>query len=222
VAAFKATLDRDEVTSVDNEHTGHCFNRLEVQRRKVPFRSPFEHEKPSLHPQTAMVVGPAEEEIYTDHLNRVKVKFRWDRLNPGDERASCWVRVSYPNAGQGWGGLNVPRIGQEVIVTFLDGDADRPVITGRLYNEDQAPQWHTDGKLSGYKSKEYKGSGFNQLVLDDTTQQNRVHLYSTSTHAQLNLGYRHTGVTRRAETDDPRGNRSACGHSRGQRPAGVL
>jgi type VI secretion system secreted protein VgrG len=189
VAAFKATLDRDEVASVDNEHTGHCFNRLEIQRRKVPFRSAFEHEKPSLHPQTAMVVGPAEEEIYTDHLNRVKVKFRWDRLNPGDERASCWVRVSYPNAGQGWGGLNVPRIGQEVIVTFLDGDADRPVITGRLYNEDQAPQWHTDGKLSGYKSKEYKGSGFNQLVLDDTTQQNRVHLYSTSTHAQLNLGY---------------------------------
>jgi type VI secretion system secreted protein VgrG len=189
VAAFKTALGRDDAAPVENEHTGHCFNRFEVQRRKVPFRSAFEHEKPELHPQTAMVIGPGGEEIYTDHLNRVKVKFRWDRLNPGDERASCWVRVSYPNAGQGWGGLNVPRIGQEVIVTFLDGDADRPVITGRLYNEDQAPIWHTDGKLSGYKSKEYKGSGFNQLVLDDTTQQNRVHLYSTSTHAQLNLGY---------------------------------
>ncbi len=172
-----------------NEHTGHCFNRIEVQRRKVPFRSPFEHTKPTLHPQTAVVVGPAGEEIYTDRLNRVKVQFRWDRQNPGDERASCWVRVSYPNAGQGWGGLNVPRVRQEVIVTFLDGDADRPVVTGRLYNDDQAPQWHTDGKLSGYKSKEYKGNGFNQLVLDDTTRQNRVHLYSTNTHAQLNLGY---------------------------------
>ncbi|NRR31802.1 type VI secretion system tip protein VgrG [Oxalobacteraceae bacterium] len=172
-----------------NEHTGHCFNRIEVQRRKVPFRSPFEHAKPTLHPQTAMVVGPADEEIYTDYLNRVKVQFRWDRQNPGDERASCWVRVSYPNAGQGWGGLNVPRIGQEVIVTFLDGDANRPVVTGRLYNEEQAPQWHTDGKLSGYKSKEYKGNGFNQLVLDDTSKQNRVQLYSSNTHAQLNLGY---------------------------------
>lgn len=171
------------------EHAGYCLNRFEVQRRQVPFRSPADHARPTLHPQTATVVGPPGEEIHTDHLNRVKVRFRWDRQNPGDERASCWVRVSYPNAGQGWGGLHVPRIGQEVIVTYLGGDADRPVITGRLYNEDQAPQWHTDGKLSGYKSKEYKGSGFNQLVLDDTTNQNRVHLYSSNTHAQLNLGY---------------------------------
>ena len=172
-----------------NVHTGHCFNRFEVQRRKIPFRSPLEHPKPDIHPQTAIVVGPANEEIYTDHLNRVKVQFRWDRKNPGDEKASCWVRVSYPNAGQAWGALNVPRIGQEVIVTFLGGDANRPVITGRLYNELQAPQWHTDGRLSGYKSKEYKGNGFNQLVLDDTTSQNRLHLYSTYAHAQLNLGY---------------------------------
>ncbi|USX13979.1 type VI secretion system tip protein VgrG [Oxalobacteraceae bacterium OTU3CAMAD1] len=194
--ASKASMGLDSaqgqsasIKLMENGHTGHCFNRMEVQRRKVPFRSPFEHPKPTLHPQTAVVVGPADEEVYTDHLNRVKVQFRWDRQNPGDERASCWVRVSYPNAGQGWGGINVPRIRQEVIVTFLDGDADRPVVTGRLYNEDQAPQWHTDGRLSGYKSKEYKGSGFNQLVLDDTTTQNRTHLYSSSAHSQLNLGY---------------------------------
>lgn len=191
LAAAKASMGRSQmdVGATANARTGHCLNRMEVQRRKVAFRSPFEHTKPTLHPQTAVVVGPANEEIYTDHLNRVKVQFRWDRQNPGDEGASCWVRVSYPNAGQGWGALNVPRIGQEVIVTFLDGDADRPVITGRLYNEEQAPKWHTDGKLSGYKSKEYQGNGFNQLVLDDTTQQNRVHLYSTNTNAQLNLGY---------------------------------
>ena len=191
-ASMGLNLAQDQASSGSlgkHGHTGHCFNRMEVQRRKVPFRGPFEHAKPILHPQTAVVVGPADEEIYTDRLNRVKVRFRWDRNNPGDERASCWVRVSYPNAGQGWGGINVPRVGQEVIVTFLDGDADRPVVTGRLYNEDQAPQWHTDGRLSGYKSKEYKGSGFNQLVLDDTTAQNRAHLYSTSANAQLNLGY---------------------------------
>ncbi|WP_083941065.1 type VI secretion system Vgr family protein [Pseudoduganella violaceinigra] len=192
LAAAKIAMGRtmaDSDATGMSARTGLCLNRMEVQRRKVAFRSPFEHTKPMLHPQTAVVVGPANEEVYTDALNRVKVQFRWDRQNPGDECASCWVRVSYPNAGQGWGALNVPRIGQEVIVTFLDGDADRPVITGRLYNEDQAPKWHTDGKLSGYKSKEYKGNGFNQLVLDDTTQQNRVHLYSTNTHAQLNLGY---------------------------------
>jgi type VI secretion system secreted protein VgrG len=194
--AFKAAIGGALAESQVNheggplsERAGYCFNRFEVQRRKVPFRSPLDHAKPTLHPQTAIVVGPAGEEIYTDHLNRVKVKFRWDRQNPGDEKASCWVRVSYPNAGQGWGGLHVPRIGQEVIITFLGGNADRPVITGRLFNEVQTPQWHTDGKLSGYKSKEYKGSGFNQLVFDDTTNQNRVHLYSTNTHAQLNLGY---------------------------------
>jgi type VI secretion system secreted protein VgrG len=196
IDAFKARIGRvplqrqgttDALTH--NQRTGHCFNFFEVQRRNVPYRSLFEHANPQLHPQTAVVVGPASEEIYTDHLNRVKVQFRWDRQGSRDERSSCWVRVSYPNAGQGWGALNVPRIGQEVIITFLDGDADRPIITGRLYNEDQAPQWHTDGKLSGYKSKEYKGNGFNQLVFDDTNNQNRIHLYSTHTHAQLNLGH---------------------------------
>lgn len=196
VKAFKASMGRgvaySDTTKNEGrgkEDTGHCFNRFELQRRKVSFRSPVEHPKPELHPQTAVVVGPAGEEIHTDYLNRVKVQFRWDRGSPGDEKASCWVRVSYPNAGQNWGGLHVPRIGQEVIVTFLNGDANRPVVTGRLYNADQAPQWHSNGKLSGYKSKEYKGAGFNQLVLDDTTGQNRVHVYSSSAHAQLNLGY---------------------------------
>lgn len=196
VQAFKAAIGRSDADGKLSgeklpgiKNTGHCFNCFEVQRRKLPFRSPAKHTKPVLHPQTAVVVGPAGEEIHTDYLNRVKVRFRWDRRNPGNERASCWVRVSYPNAGQAWGGINVPRIGQEVIVTFLNGDVDRPVVTGRLYNEDQVPQWHTDGRLSGLKSKEFKGSGFNQLVLDDTTSQNRVHLYSSNTHAQLNLGY---------------------------------
>ena len=142
-----------------------------------------------MHAQTATVVGPAGEEIYTDRLNRVKVRFHWDRLNPGDEKASCWVRVSYPNAGEGWGAVHVPRIGQEVIITFLDGDADRPIITGRIYNGEQTPHWHSNGCLSGYKSKEYKGPGFNQLVMDDTSEQNRVQLFSSNTNAQLSLGY---------------------------------
>ncbi|NQE49615.1 type VI secretion system Vgr family protein [Herbaspirillum rubrisubalbicans] len=187
---FKATISRQEPGRTgENELTGHCFNRFEAQRRKVPFRSPMEHPKPVMHPQTAVVVGPAGEEIYTDKLNRVKVRFRWDRQNPGDERASCWVRVSYPNAGENWGGVHVPRIRQELIISFLNGDPDRPVATGRLFNEEQAPQWHTDGRLSGLKSKEFGGSGFNQLVMDDTSNQNRLQLYSSHANAQLNLGY---------------------------------
>lgn len=192
--AFKAAIGRGSDINAEgrlagNEHTGHCFNRFEVQRRKVPYRSPFEHHKPVIHTQTAIVVGPEGEEIYTDHLNRVKVQFRWDRQNPGDERASCWVRVSYPNAGQNWGNINTPRTGQELLISFINSDPDRPVATGRLFNEEQTPQWHSNGRLSGIKSKEFSGSGFNQLVLDDTTGQNRVHLHSTNTHAQLNLGY---------------------------------
>ena len=193
LAQFKqeAGLDRPERAddAGDDRRTGHCFNRFEVQRRTVEYRSAFVHAKPSLHPQTATVVGPADEEIYTDPLNRVKVRFHWDRLNAGDEKASCWVRVSYPNAGEGWGAVHVPRVGQEVIITFLDGDADRPIITGRIYNGEQTPQWHSDGRLSGYKSKEYKGAGFNQLVMDDNPGQNRVQLYSSNTNAQLSLGY---------------------------------
>jgi type VI secretion system secreted protein VgrG len=177
------------VQGAENSRTGHCFNRFEVQRRIVEYRSPFTHAKPLMHTQTATVVGPAGEEIYTDRLNRVKVRFHWDRLNPGDEKASCWVRVSYSNAGEGWGAVHVPRIGQEVIITFLDGDPDRPIITGRIYNGEQTPHWHSNGRLSGYKSKEYKGAGFNQLVMDDTSEQNRVQLFSSNTNAQLNLGY---------------------------------
>jgi len=173
----------------NSERTGHCFNRFEAQRRKVPFRSLREHQKPVMHAQTAIVVGLAKQEIYTDNLNRIKIQFHWDRINPGNDMASCWARVSYQNAGDGWGAVSVPRVGQEVIVMFLGGDIDRPVVTGRLYNNHNLPHWHNDGKLSGYKSKEVGGRGFNQLVLDDNSGQNRVHLYSTSANAQLNLGY---------------------------------
>lgn len=185
--AFKEQLGLDAPTG--NERTGHCFNRFEVQRRTVEFRSPLEHLKPVMHAQTAIVVGYADQEIYTDSLNRIKIKFHWDRLNPGDEMTSCWVRVSYQNAGEGWGGVNVPRVHQEVVVIFLGGNIDKPLVTGRLYNSQQPPQWHTDGMLSGYKTKEVKGSGFNQLVFDDNTGQNRTQLYSSNTNAQLNLGY---------------------------------
>lgn len=188
--AFKESIRRErQVDETENDHTGHCFNRFEVQRRKLPFRPARSHARPVMLPQTAIVVGPGGEEVYTDPLDRIKVQFRWDRINPGNEAASCWVRVSYANAGEYWGAVHVPRIGQEVIVSFLNGDPDRPVVTGRLFNEEQRPQWHSNGRLSGFKSKEFGGAGFNQLVMDDTSEQNRIHLYSTHTHAQLNLGH---------------------------------
>ena len=108
--------------------------------------------------QTATVVGPSNEEVYTDELNRIKVRFHWDRLNPGDENASCWVRVAMSDTGGGYGSVHVPRIGEEVIVSWLDGDCDRPVVTGRVYNGAKTPQWHSNGILSGYARKSIRAA----------------------------------------------------------------
>jgi type VI secretion system secreted protein VgrG len=121
--------------------------------------------------QTAVVVGPDGEEIFTDNYGRVKVQFHWDREGKKNENSSCWIRVSYPWAGKSWGGIQIPRIGQEVIVDFIEGDPDRPIITGRVYNAGQMPPWDLPGKkvVSGYKSNSTKGGGgYNEISLDDT------------------------------------------------------
>ncbi|TGP40574.1 type VI secretion system tip protein VgrG [bacterium M00.F.Ca.ET.228.01.1.1] len=180
-----------DVFRVKDELGGEGFFlvELESQRRTVPFRSPFEHRKPLMHMQTATVVGPQQEEVFTDSLNRVKVRMHWDRLNGGDENASCWVRVMSPNAGGTLGGVFVPRVGHEVAIVYLDGDCDRPVVGGSLFNGQQTPQWHSNGLLSGYKSKEFQGAGYNQLVMDDSTGQNRAQLFSSTAQSYLHLGY---------------------------------
>ncbi|MCM2130784.1 type VI secretion system Vgr family protein [Larsenimonas rhizosphaerae] len=170
--------------------TGHFLVDIEAQRRSQPYRHPLTHRRPVLGgPQTATVVGPEGEEIHTDHLNRVRVQFHWDRTGQRNEQAGVWLRVAQPSAGGGWGGVFVPRIGQEVLVDFLEGDADRPLITGRIYNGEQTPDWHSNGLLSGIKSKTYRGSKYNELVFDDATDQERVRLNSEHSKSQLNLGY---------------------------------
>lgn len=121
--------------------------------------------------QTAVVVGPDGEEIFTDQYGRVKVQFHWDREGKKNDSSSCWIRVSYPWAGKSWGGIQIPRIGQEVVVDFIEGDPDRPIITGRVYNAGQMPPWDLPGKkmVSGYKSNSTKGGGgYNELSFDDT------------------------------------------------------
>jgi type VI secretion system secreted protein VgrG len=190
LAAIKAahTSATAAVTHADGSE-GFLYAQIEAQRKTVPYRSAFDHPKPDMQMQTAIVVGPASEEVYTDSLNRIKVHFHWDRLNSGDENASCWLRVAMSDTGSSYGSVHVPRVGEEVIVDWLDGDCDRPIVTGRVYNGSTAPNWHSNGLLSGYKSKEYGGSGYNQLVLDDATGQNRMQLYSTSANSQLHLGY---------------------------------
>ncbi|BBG31052.1 type VI secretion system Vgr family protein [Zymobacter palmae] len=174
----------------DTAGTAFFHVQLEAQYRNVPYRAPITHTKPELGgPQTAIVVGPANEQIHTDSLNRVKVQFHWDRTGQYTEKSSCWLRVSQDNADSGWGAVFVPRIGQEVIVSFLEGDPDRPLITGRVYNGDRQPLWHSNGLLSGFHTQNYHGGGYNELVFDDATGQSRIRLGTDQQHSQLNLGY---------------------------------
>lgn len=168
---------------------GFYLTEIEAQRTTVPYHSPFEHRKPETHLESAIVVGPEGAEVYTDELNRIKVRHIWDRLNGDDEKASCWVRVAQADTGSGYGAVHMPRVGEEVLIDYIGGDCDRPVVTSRLYNNAATPQWHSNGLLSGYRSKEYSGNGYNQLVMDDSTSQNRVHLYSSSFQSHLHLGY---------------------------------
>jgi type VI secretion system secreted protein VgrG len=168
---------------------GFFLAEVEAQRVTVPYRSPFEHRKPEMHLETAIVVGPQGEEVYTDELNRVKVMFVWDRQNPRDAGASCWVRVAQSDTGGGYGSVHVPRVGEEVLIGYVGGDCDRPIVLHRVYNGSVQPQWHSDGILSGFRSKEYSGSGYNQMVLDDATGQNRMQLMSSSGNSMLHLGY---------------------------------
>ena len=153
------------------------------------FRPPRLTPKPIVQgPQTAFVVGPSGEEIHTDKYGRVKVQFHWDRYGKADENSSCWIRVSTASAGKGWGAVSLPRIGQEVIVEFLEGDPDRPIITGRVYNAGAMPPYPLpDNKtMSTTKSNTSKGGGgFNEIRLEDKKGDEQIFV-----HGQKNLDIR--------------------------------
>jgi len=132
-------------------------------------------------PQTAMVVGKAGEEIWTDKYGRVKVQFHWDRLGKDDENSSCWVRVAQGWAGKGWGAMAIPRIGMEVVVSFLEGDPDRPLVTGCVYNSDAMPPYALPDEqtISTVKSQSSKGGdGFNELRFEDKKGEEEVFLHA--------------------------------------------
>jgi type VI secretion system secreted protein VgrG len=139
-------------------------------------------------PQTAIVTGSADEEIYTDEYGRVKVQFHWDRYGEADEMSSCWIRVAQSWAGKKWGAMFLPRVGQEVIVEFLEGDPDRPIITGRVYNGSLMPPYELPGNktLSTVKSNSSKGGrGFNEIRLEDKKDEEQIFI-----HAQKNQDVR--------------------------------
>jgi len=153
------------------------------------FRSARTTAKPSIFgPQTAIVVGPSDEEIHTDKYGRVKVKFHWDRYSKADENSSCWIRVAQIWAGRSWGAMYIPRIGQEVIVEFLEGDPDRPIITGRVYNAQTKPPYDLPANktISTLKSNSSKGGdGFNEIRFEDKKGEEQIYI-----HAEKNLDIR--------------------------------
>jgi type VI secretion system secreted protein VgrG len=149
-------------------------NQFECIPVALPFRPARLTPKPAVRgTQTAVVVGPAGEEIFTDKYSRVKVQFHWDREGQYDADSSCWIRVATIWAGKGWGVIHIPRIGQEVVVDFLEGDPDQPIVIGSVYNADQMPpgELPKHGMVSGLLSRTTPGGGpsnFNGIRADDT------------------------------------------------------
>ncbi len=188
-ASYQLTADDYQSGSKggDSEFYACSFTAIDATK---PFRAARATPKPLIQgPQTAIVVGPKDEEIYTDKYGRVKVQFHWDRYGKFDENSSCWVRISQAAwAGKKWGSIHIPRVGQEVIVEFLEGDPDRPIITGRVYNADCMPPYDLPAEKtkSTIKSNSSKGSkGFNELRFEDKKGGEQIFI-----HGQHNMDVR--------------------------------
>ncbi len=178
-----------EARSDDRRLTSGFETRLELQPASLVYRPPLRTPHPQMKgPQTAVVVGPAGEEIFTDKYSRVKVQFHWDREGGNDENTTCFIRVSSAWAGSGWGFIQIPRIGQEVIVDFLEGDPDQPMITGRVYNAEQMPPYSLPGNAtqSGWKSNSSPGGGgFNEMRFEDKKGSEHVYFQAEKDHIEL-------------------------------------
>ncbi|WP_256849345.1 type VI secretion system tip protein TssI/VgrG [Pantoea sp. Fr-CA_6] len=160
----------------DSRHNIH----FTVLPSSVTYRTPPETAWPKTHgPQTAKVVGPKGESIWTDRYGRVKVKFHWDRLAKGDDTSSCWVRVSSAWAGQGFGGVQIPRVNDEVVVDFINGDPDRPLIIGRVYNEASMPPWALPAAATqmGFLSRSKDGTADTANALRFEDKSGEEHLW---------------------------------------------
>ncbi len=166
--------------------------------------------EPFVHgPQTAIVVGPEGEEIFTDKYGRIKVQFQWDREGTKDAGSSCWIRVGTPWAGKQWGTVHIPRIGQEVIVAFIEGDPDRPIVVGSVYNADNMPPYTLpDNKTqSGIKSRSSTGGGsanYNEIFFEDKSGSEilRIHAEKDQTHDVENDDTQWVGHDRKTTIDN--------------------
>jgi len=166
----------------DGDRRDVYTNTFTAVRRKIPYRPRRAHQAPKMPgPQTATVVGPKGSEIHTDRFGRIKVHFHWDRYGRHDERSSCWIRVSQPWAGQNWGTIAIPRVGQEVIIDYLEGDPDRPICTGRVYNAEQPVPYALPAAahMMGFRSRSTPGgNGYCEMVIHDRAGQELINIHS--------------------------------------------
>lgn len=171
------------------EGTGSEFayvNEFQCIPLDVPYRPVLRAQKPRVHgTQTAVVVGPKGEEIHTDDLGRIKVQFHWDRKGKKDEKSSCWIRVGQIWAGPKWGAVFIPRIGQEVIVDFLEGDPDRPLVVGCVYHKSNLPALDLPSEKTRSTIKSDStigGGGFNEFRFEDKKGKEEVYLHAEKDH----------------------------------------
>ncbi len=196
-AAMGDTYTTGSDTSPIYENTFEC----------IPTALPFKPAQATPHPriegtQTAVVVGNPGDEIFTDKYGRVKVQFPWDRQGKLDADSSCWVRVATLWGGKNWGMIHIPRVGQEVVVSFEEGDPDRPLIVGGVYNAEQMPAFELPKGMviSGYKSNTHKGKGYNELTFNDTAGKEKITI-----HGQYDM----STTVRHDQTTHVKRNRSA-------------
>jgi type VI secretion system secreted protein VgrG len=184
VTAATHHLRSNEFVTTQQEGGPIYQSSFQVIPAAQPYRPPRVTPKPAIHGlQTAMVVGKSGEEIWTDKYGRIKVQFHWDRYGQNDENSSCWIRVAHGWAGKQWGAVAIPRIGQEVVVSFLEGDPDRPLVVGSVYNDDQMPPYGLPANQtqSGVKTRSSKGGGgknFNELRFEDKKGEEDVYFHA--------------------------------------------
>ena len=179
---LEESIPSDDSHSTDDGFRQGYRNTFAAIPWTVPFRLPLRHPKPRLlGQQSAVVTGPAGEEIHCDALGRVKVQFHWDRQGQADERTSCWLRVASGWAGNGYGALAVPRIGMEVLIGFLEGDPDQPLVIGCLYHAEHRPplELPRDKTRSSFKSLSSPGGGgYNELRIEDRQGQEEINVHA--------------------------------------------
>ncbi len=184
VTGAKYVITSDAMDAGSADPGVECTVTIEAIDARTPFRPARNTPKPVVQgAQTAVVVGPGGEEIYTDEHGRVKVQFFWDRLGKNDENSSCWIRVSHPWAGKEWGVVHIPRIGQEVIIDFLEGDPDKPIITGRVYNGGNMPPYalpanKTQSGVKSRSSKDGTPANFNEIRFEDKKGEEQLFIHA--------------------------------------------